>query len=105
MRDLEIWVGRLDRHHLAVDPAESIDGFELAAARRHQLHANANAEERPPAHGHRLADRGFQPGHGGEPAPALGESTLARQHDAVGASDIVRVAGDDDTLAAAAALA
>ena len=80
----------VDRHHLAVDPAEPGDGLELAAALRHQLHADADAEKRPAATHHRLVQRLFHAGHRGEAAPAIGEGADARQHDAVGVGDAFR---------------
>ena len=66
MRDLERGIARFDRHHLAGDPAEARDRLELAAAIRHQLHADADAEKRAGASDHRLAQRRFEAGNGGE---------------------------------------
>ena len=97
MRDLERRVGGLDRHHLAVDPAEPVDGLELAAALGHQLHADADAEKRPAAPDHRFA-RAPLPA----PAPRRGRGgnrrrrrpRAARSRSARG--DLLGSAGDDD---------
>ncbi len=61
----------------------------------HELHADADAEERAPGVG-RLHDRLFHARHGGEPAGAIGERPLAGQHDAVGARHQVRIGGHGD---------
>ncbi len=81
--------GRRHLGDLAVDPAEAGGDLVLQAALGHQLHADADAEERRAGAGCRL-DRLAHAGHGGQAARAVGERALARQHDPVGAADMVR---------------
>jgi hypothetical protein len=83
---------RVDRPHFAGDPAEALDGLEFAAALRHQLHANADAEKRPAAANRGLHDRRFQARHGGKAATAIGEGADPGQHDALRAGDLFRPA-------------
>ena len=63
----------------------------FAPALGHELHADANAEKRPAARAHALIERLHHAGDGVEPAPAIGESADARQHDAIGAPDRVGI--------------
>jgi hypothetical protein len=74
----------------------------LAADIGHQLHADANAEERPAVFQHALFERLDHAGNGVEAAPAIGEGADAGQHDAGGSGDIIRLAGDQDRLVVAA---
>ena len=57
VRDLQVLVARRDLHDVARDPVEAVGVDVLAAARRHQLHADADAEERPRLVAHRLGHR------------------------------------------------
>ena len=75
----------LDRHHLAVDPAEAVDGLEFATALCHQLHADADPEERARADHDRLIQRRFETGNRGEAAPAVGKGADPGEDEAVGA--------------------
>ena len=65
----------------------------LDAARGHQLHADADAEERLAA----LDDLALQgvdhAGHAVQPGAAIGEGADARQHDAVGRGHLVGIGG------------
>ncbi len=70
----------------------------LLAAGRHQLHADADAEERP-----RLLSHGFRHrlDHAVELVEALaaiGERPDARQHDAIGAIHHLGITGDNDLV-------
>ena len=96
VRDLQRGVGRLDQRHVAGDPAEPRARDVFEAALGHQLHADADAEERPAAAAHGLLQRLDHAGHGVEPGAAVGEGADARQHDAVGREHRVGIAGDDD---------
>ncbi len=70
----------------------------LHAARRHELHADADAEERLAALDH-LALQGIDhAGHAVQPGAAIGERADARQHDAVGRRHGAGIGGHHDTL-------
>ena len=81
-----------NRSDVAADPIEAGDDLVLEPARRHQLHADADAEERPAAAAHRVLERLHHAGHGVEAAATIGEGADAGQHDVLGARDVVRVA-------------
>ena len=84
LRDFQRRIGRLDLLDVAGDPAEAARHGLFQPALRHQLHADADAEERPrPGDGY-LLDRLGHAGHGVEPGAAVGIGADARQHDAVG---------------------
>ena len=100
VRDLERGVARRDRHDLALDPVEPPCGLELAPARRHQLHAYTDAEERLPAPLHGVFERFFHARDRQQPAAAIGEGADAGQHDAVGLGKTPRIAGDQDAVVA-----
>src|SRR4029077_20391903 len=70
----------------------------LAAALRHQLHADADAEERPAFLPHGFVQRLDHAGDRIEPAPAVGKRADAGQHDAISATHRVGIAGNDDRL-------
>src|SRR5688572_2530490 len=46
LRNAQAAVGEVEHHHLALDPVEALVLAELDADARHQLHADADAEER-----------------------------------------------------------
>ncbi len=69
---------------------------EFEPARRHQLHADADAEKGPRFADDRLFQRRAHAGHGHEPALAIGEGADAGQHDAVGRGHHLGVAGHLD---------
>ncbi len=85
-----------DRRDVAANPIEAGDDFVFEPARRHQLHADADAEERPAAAAHRLFQRLDHAGNGVEPAPAIGEGADAGQNDVLGARDVLRAPGHLD---------
>ena len=68
----------------------------LEASGRHELHADADAEERLSPLAHRLMKGVHHARHRVEAAAAIGEGADARQHDAVGAGDAVRIGRDLD---------
>ena len=84
--------GCLHRRDLALDPAEAGCLAVLQAALRHQLHADADAEERRARAG-RILQRGAQARNRRQSVGAIGEGTLPGQHDAVGAPHPVRIGG------------
>ncbi len=71
----------------------------FAAALGQQLHADADAEERPAFLMHRFVKRLDHAVDGIEPAAAIGERADAGQHDAIGRGNDVRIVGHDDRLA------
>ena len=77
-------VVRRDAVDFAGDPAEARRHLILAAALGHQLHADADAEERTGTPQHALVQRLDHAGDVVEPAPAIGEGADARQHHAIG---------------------
>ena len=60
---------------------------------RHELHADADAEERRPAV-HRMGDRLAHSRNRAKPRGAIGEGPLAGQHDPVRRRNLPRLAGD-----------
>ncbi len=78
------------------DPAETFRHLMFEAARRHQLHADANAEKGLAFHLHRFGQRVDHAGDIGEAAFAIGKGADARQHDALGAAHSFGIAADAD---------
>ena len=70
----------------------------LLAARRHQLHADADAEERPRLDAHRFGHRFQHAVHRVEAPAAIGEGADAGQHDAIGAVHGFGIARHHDLL-------
>ena len=83
MGNLQPRVSPLDRRDIAADPAQALDGFELAPGIRQQLHPDANAEKRASADHDGFVQCRFETGNGHQPAPAIGERTDAGENDAV----------------------
>ena len=83
VRDLEI-AGGLDRSDIAADPAEALRRLVFEPTLRHQLHADANAEEGAALLADPLFERVDHARQGFEPTAAIGEGADAGQHDAVG---------------------
>ncbi len=98
MRNFQVRIGRRDAIDFARDPAQARCHLIFAAALGHQLHADANAEERAAALAHVLLERVDHAGDAVEPLPAIGEGADARQHHAVGSGDLIGIAGDHDRL-------
>ena len=68
----------------------------LEPARRHELQADADAEKGPALLLHRLLQGLDHPRNRGEPRLAIGERADARQHDTLGAQNLLRRRGDFD---------
>ena len=68
----------------------------LLAARRHQLHADADAEERPRLFAHRFGHRLDHAVERIQSAAAIGEGADPGQHDAIGAEHGFGIAGHHD---------
>src|SRR6516162_6574899 len=75
VRDFQIGIGWLDAIDLARDPAQALRDLVFPPAFGHELHANADAKERPAAHAHALLERFYHSADRIEPAPAVGEGT------------------------------
>lgn len=71
----------------------------LAAGLGEKLHADADAEKRPPMIEHRALQRRHHPRQRVETAPAVAEGADTRQHDPVGGFHRARIAADDDRIA------
>src|ERR1700722_9923321 len=65
---------RFNRRDIAGDPVQALGDFIFEAARGHQLHADADAKERPAAAAHRLLKRLDHATDRIKAAPAIGES-------------------------------
>ena len=96
VRDLQRRIGGSDARDLAADPAQARRGRRARGRVGQELHADADAEERPPLLEDGAAQRLDHARHGVEPAPAVGEGADAGQHDVVGAQDVRGVGGDLD---------
>ncbi len=82
--------------HVALDPAEPRGDGVFQAAFGHQLHADADAQERRAAAGRGL-DRLAHAWDGGEAGGAVGEGPLAGQNDTVSGGDHGRIGSDGDS--------
>ena len=88
----------LDAHHVACNPVQPGMDAVFDAARGHELHADANAEERLAAFDHLALQRLDHARHAVESGPAIGEGAHARQHDAIGAGNLARAGGDQHAV-------
>ncbi len=86
----------LDGAHLAFDPAEPRRFNELEPALAQKLHADANAEERPALAANRLFKRFDEARNALQPVLAVGVGADTRQHDAIGAENVLGSRTDDD---------
>src|SRR4029079_9008656 len=68
------------------------------AAFGHELHADADAEERTALAAHRFLQRLDHARHRTEPTAAVGEGTDTRQHHARSLAHLIRIARHDDRL-------
>ncbi len=100
VRNLQLRIGRRDAVDLAGNPTQALDHLVFAAALRHQLHADADAEERPALATHRFLERLDHALDRIESAAAIRKRADAGQHDAVGPAHRVRVSGHHDRLVA-----
>src|SRR5665213_1164418 len=96
MRNLQRRVRRDHRRDIARDPVETVDRLEFEAARRHQLHADTDAEERLAAANHLLFQRLDHTGQRREAALTIGEGADAGQDDARRRAHRLGIAGDRD---------
>ena len=101
MGDFEAGVVRLEGRNLAGHPAEARRLAMLQAAVGEQLHADADAEKRHSARRHRFRQRFNHTVHCIQPATAVGEGALPRQHDMARPGDPVGIAGRHDRQPAA----
>src|SRR6266478_7633906 len=83
VRNLQILLARRNLFHIAFDPVEPLCGDVLLAAGRHQLHADANAKERPRLASHGLRHRLEHAVKLVEAPATIGECADAGQHNAV----------------------
>ena len=96
MRHLQRRVGGHQRHDLTRNPAEALIGAVLEPAAGHQLHADADAEERARAGDRHLFQRLAQIGDFCHTGQHRRERALAGQRHAVGAAHRLRIVGDGD---------
>ena len=80
------------------DPAEARSYLILQPAFRHELHTHTDTEKRLAPTADALIQCIDHARDGVEPTPAIGKSTDAGQHDAIGARDLRGLAGDHDRL-------
>src|SRR5262252_8452430 len=71
VRDLETWILRLDAVDFAGNPTESFGDHVFAPALGHELHADADAEERTALAAHALFDRLDHAADPVEPTPTV----------------------------------
>ena len=79
----------------AIQPKPARHGL-FQPALGHQLHADADAEERPRRWRRPFLDRLDHARHGVEPGAAVGIGADARQHDAVGGAHALGIGGQVD---------
>src|SRR5258707_5807616 len=84
MGDLESRIIGVDAANLPADPAHSIGYRILAAALRHELHADADTEKRPAVPADRLIQSFHHASHRIKAAPTIRKSPNPRQYDAIG---------------------
>ena len=94
VRNLQAGVGRLKAHHVAANPVQPLVLAVLQTARGQQLHANADAKERAGLLVGGGRQRVHKAGDGMQRRRALAISAHARQHDAIGAGNVFRLAGN-----------
>src|SRR6202040_3035273 len=94
--DLEIGVVRRNARDIAFDPTQTVRHLVLASALRHELHADAYAEKGPPAPAHAVIERLHHTVNRGQAAPAIPKGSAPGEHDAVGTSDLIGIAGHGD---------
>src|SRR6185437_8587005 len=90
VRNFQVRIGRRNTIDLARYPAKTGRNLVLAASLGHQLHADANSEERFTLLAHRVLKRIDHPRNFIESTPTICESTDSRQHDTIGARNGIR---------------
>src|SRR5437879_5185844 len=98
VRNFQVFLARRNLLDITRDPVEALGYAVLLAARGHQLHADADAEERPRLDPHRFRHRLQHAVHSVEAPAAIGEGADAGEHDAIGAKYSVRIARHHDLL-------
>src|SRR5580692_225925 len=101
VRDFQARIARHDAIDFAGDPAQTFRNLVFAPALGQQLHADADAEERPALLPHRLVQRSDHAIHRVEAAPAIGKGAYTRQHDTVRLRHHRGIVGHHDGLAEA----
>ena len=96
LRDLERGIGRCHLDDIAFYPAETLRRGLFKAARGHQLHANADPEERSALVLDDIDDRVMHAGNRIEPAAAVGIGADPRKYDPVGRGHPVCLIGQLD---------
>src|SRR6202051_205124 len=96
MRDFQVRIARHNAIDFAGDPAQALGDLVFTAAFGQELHADANAEERPASLPHRLVQRADHAVHRVEAAPAIGEGADTRQYDTVRLRHHRRIVGHHD---------
>src|ERR1700723_1620239 len=94
MRNLQSRIAWLDRRDVARNPVEASNHLMFEAARRHELRADANAEERSASLPHRLLHCIDHARNAIEPAAAVRKRANARQNDMVGGKHVLRLCCD-----------
>src|SRR3984885_8743007 len=102
--NLQRRIAWLDRCDVACNPVQAVHHLMFEPARRHELRANANAQEGPASLAHCLLHRLNHARNAVEPAAAVGKCADARQNNMVRGENIFRPRSDLD-LAAQAGLA
>src|SRR5215208_622704 len=98
VRDFQVGIVRCDAADVARDPAQSFRDFVFTAALRHQLHADADAKERPAIAAHAVIECIYHTRNSVEAAPAIRKRADAGQHHAVGARHLIGIAGHHNGL-------
>src|ERR1700722_14990023 len=89
MGNLQSRIAWLDRRDVACNPVQAVDRLMFEPARRHELRADANAEERPASLAHCLLHRLNHARNAVEPTAAVGKCANARQKDMVRGENIL----------------
>src|SRR5439155_20958632 len=98
MGNLQRGIARCDAFDFAGDPAQALRHDIFAAALRHELHTDTDAEKRPPTPAHAVIER-LQ--HSLDPiksAPTIRERAYTGQHHTLGAAHLLGIARDQDRL-------
>src|SRR2546421_1032566 len=96
MRYLERRIVRRDRDDIACNPPEASSFAMFQAARRHQLHADTNAEERLAFERHFLLERFIETWNRSEAVSAITEGADSRKHDPLGLAQGLGIGRDLD---------
>src|SRR6516164_7264930 len=100
MRDLQAAWLRGDLLDIAGNPAKPRRIMVLSTPFSHKLHADTDAQKRPAPLPDGLGERLDHPGNGIKAAPAIRKRPDPGQHNPLGPTHHLRVAGDRDALPA-----